>query len=166
MASGTIGSFDASAGPATSVRATKAPRQMSRVRRIAHLSFAWLHWPPQPALKNTKAAKRARNSCESRVPLIPQEPSDPYDPGVTALPARAPGRDVRVLVVDDEPMVLEVVSRYLERDGYIVDAAADGAEALEMFERRPPHLVILDLMLPSIPGLEVLRELRRRSDVP
>jgi DNA-binding response OmpR family regulator len=85
---------------------------------------------------------------------------------VTALPARAPARDVRVLVVDDEPMVLEVVSRYLERDGYLVDAAADGAKALEMFERRPPHLVILDLMLPCVPGLDVLRELRRRSDVP
>ena len=100
------------------------------------------------------------------MPLIPQAPCDPYDPGVTALPARAPGRDVRVLVVDDEPMVLEVVSRYLERDGYLVDAAADGTEALEVFERRPPHLVILDLMLPSIPGMDVLRELRQRSDVP
>jgi DNA-binding response OmpR family regulator len=73
---------------------------------------------------------------------------------------------MRVLVVDDEPMVREVVTRYLERDGFKVDAAEDGAEALRLAAARRPHLVILDLMLPTIGGLDVLAALRERTDVP
>ncbi|HEX2029210.1 MAG TPA: response regulator transcription factor [Nitriliruptorales bacterium] len=74
--------------------------------------------------------------------------------------------DRRVLVVDDEPMVREVVARYLQRDGYRVDVAADGGTALRTARDRRPHLVILDLMLPDTSGLEVLRELRRTGAVP
>lgn len=73
---------------------------------------------------------------------------------------------MRVLVVDDEPMVCEVVTRYLERDGYAVTAAADGAAALELAEQRTFDLVVLDLMLPAVTGLDVLAELRRRGDTP
>jgi DNA-binding response OmpR family regulator len=71
-----------------------------------------------------------------------------------------------VLVVDDEPMVREVVTRYLERDGFQVDAAGDGLEALEMARGRPPDLLILDVMLPSQDGFSVLQELRKTSSVP
>jgi two-component system, OmpR family, response regulator ResD len=72
------------------------------------------------------------------------------------------GRAVRrtVLVVDDEPTIAEVVSRYLERAGYDAVSAADGAAALRMAAERRPDLVVLDLMLPEIDGLEVLRRLR------
>ncbi len=65
-----------------------------------------------------------------------------------------------VLVVDDEPTIAEVVARYLERAGYRTHVAADGAQALESAARQRPDLVVLDLMLPGIDGLEVMRRLR------
>ncbi|HEY5428870.1 MAG TPA: response regulator transcription factor [Solirubrobacteraceae bacterium] len=66
-----------------------------------------------------------------------------------------------VLVVDDEPTIAEVVSRYLERAGYRTRVASDGAQALELVARQRPDLVVLDLMLPGIDGLEVMRRLRQ-----
>jgi two-component system, OmpR family, response regulator ResD len=66
-----------------------------------------------------------------------------------------------VLVVDDEPTIAEVVSRYLERAGYRTRVASDGAQALELVARSRPDLVVLDLMLPGIDGLEVMRRLRQ-----
>ncbi len=72
----------------------------------------------------------------------------------------------RVLVVEDDPNVAEVVTRYLEREGYQVDAVADGAEALRRALADPPDLVVLDLMLPSLSGLEVCRRLRASAPVP
>jgi DNA-binding response OmpR family regulator len=71
-----------------------------------------------------------------------------------------------VLVVDDEPMVREVVSRYLERDGLCVHEAADGDEALAWLRSNRPDLVVLDIMLPGADGLAVLRHLRRAGDTP
>jgi DNA-binding response OmpR family regulator len=65
-----------------------------------------------------------------------------------------------VLVVDDEPTIAEVVARYLERAGYESATAGDGLEALRLAAERRPDLVVLDLMLPGIGGLEVLRRLR------
>lgn len=73
---------------------------------------------------------------------------------------------MRVLVVDDEPMVREVVIRYLERDGFEVSAAATGPEALTAVEKSMPDLVVLDLMLPGVSGMEILSRLRATSDVP
>jgi DNA-binding response OmpR family regulator len=71
-----------------------------------------------------------------------------------------------VLVVDDEPIVRDVVVRYLERDGYRTLQAASGDEAREMLEREPPSLVVLDVMLPGVSGLELCRWIRSRSEVP
>jgi DNA-binding response OmpR family regulator len=71
-----------------------------------------------------------------------------------------------VLVVDDEPMVRDVLARYLEKDGFEVRTAEDGEQALESFEASPPDLVLLDLMLPRIDGLEVLRRMRERAASP
>ena len=65
-----------------------------------------------------------------------------------------------VLVVDDEPTITDVVSRYLERAGYDTRSAADGAAALELAGQARPDLVVLDLMLPGMDGLEVMRRLR------
>ncbi len=72
----------------------------------------------------------------------------------------------RVLVVDDEPMVREVVTAYLERDGFRVAEAADGRRALERIADEAPDLVILDVMLPEIDGLSVLARLRDAGDTP
>jgi two-component system response regulator ResD len=65
-----------------------------------------------------------------------------------------------VLVVDDEPTIAEVVARYLERAGYRTRVAADGLAAIEAAASNRPDLVVLDLMLPGIDGLEVMRRLR------
>ena len=71
-----------------------------------------------------------------------------------------------VLVVDDEPIVRDVVVRYLERDGYRTLEAATGDEARGLLEREPPSLVVLDVMLPGVSGLELCRWIRSRSEVP
>ena len=71
-----------------------------------------------------------------------------------------------VLVVDDEPIVREVVVRYLRREGYETLEAADGIRARELLERADPSLVVLDLMLPGADGLELCRWIRARSDLP
>jgi len=72
----------------------------------------------------------------------------------------------RVLVVDDEPIVTEVVQRYLIREGYQVRVAADGRTALKEARDTAPDLVVLDLMLPGMSGLDVCRQLRAESSVP
>src|SRR5215204_3893049 len=71
-----------------------------------------------------------------------------------------------VLVVEDEEIVLEVVSDYLKRDGFSVVSARDGLAALERFNAARPDIVLLDLMLPHIDGLEVCRRIRMQSNVP
>src|SRR5919199_6906413 len=71
-----------------------------------------------------------------------------------------------VLVVDDEPIVREVVATYLRREGYRTLEAADGNRARELVERESPNLVVLDLMLPGLTGLELCSWIRRRSDLP
>jgi two-component system, OmpR family, response regulator ResD len=68
-----------------------------------------------------------------------------------------------VLVVDDEPTIAEVVARYLDRAGYRTRVAADGVQAIEAAARQRPDLVVLDLMLPGIDGLEVMRRLREQD---
>ena len=71
-----------------------------------------------------------------------------------------------VLVVDDEPIVREVVVSYLEREGYRTLEAADGERARRLVEEASPSLVVLDVMLPRIDGLELCRWIRSRSDLP
>jgi len=71
-----------------------------------------------------------------------------------------------ILVVDDEPSISEVVSIYLRRAGYQVVIARDGQAALEALEKQPPDLVVLDLMLPKMDGLEITRRLRAEGDTP
>jgi two-component system response regulator MprA len=71
-----------------------------------------------------------------------------------------------ILVVDDDPRILSVVSRGLHFEGYDVQTAADGAEALRIARENPPNAVVLDVMLPGIDGLEVCRRLRRGTNVP
>ncbi len=71
----------------------------------------------------------------------------------------------KVVVIDDEPSVQEVVRGYLERDGYLVYVAGNGADGLALAERTRPGLIVLDLMLPDISGEEICREIRTRSDV-
>lgn len=71
-----------------------------------------------------------------------------------------------ILVVEDEPIVRDVVIRYLRKAGYAAAVAADGRTAKDLIEREPPDLVILDVMLPGIDGLELCRWIRGRSRVP
>jgi len=73
---------------------------------------------------------------------------------------------VRILVVDDEPKIVQLVRDYLERAGFAVSTARDGNEALMRARQERPDLIVLDLALPELDGLEVTRRLRRDSGVP
>jgi DNA-binding response OmpR family regulator len=79
---------------------------------------------------------------------------------------RNPDPPGRIVVVDDDPTVADVVGRYLVRDGHTVECVRDGHEALRRIAEEPPDLVILDLMLPGMDGLEVCRRLRASGPVP
>jgi DNA-binding response OmpR family regulator len=72
----------------------------------------------------------------------------------------------KIVVIDDEPSVQEVVRGYLEKDGYLVYVAGNGRDGLALAERAKPGLIVLDLMLPDVSGEEICREIRSRSDVP
>ena len=72
----------------------------------------------------------------------------------------------KILVVDDEKPISDIISFNLENEGYAIEKAYDGEQALEVFEKSQPDLVILDLMLPKMDGLEVCREIRKQSAVP
>ena len=73
---------------------------------------------------------------------------------------------IRVLVVEDEVSFIEAIQVGLEREGFTVEIAKDGSEALIAFEKFNPDLILLDLMLPKISGIDVCRQIRSRSDVP
>ncbi|MFJ4716256.1 response regulator transcription factor [Streptomyces sp. NPDC088785] len=88
----------------------------------------------------------------------------PHPSAETAAPSRAAG--ARVLVVEDDATVAEVVVTYLERAGCRAERAPDGPTALALAARRWPDLVVLDLMLPGMDGLDVCRRLRERGPVP
>ncbi|MEV0737946.1 response regulator transcription factor [Streptomyces sp. NPDC050549] len=90
----------------------------------------------------------------------------PYEsPGAVPAPS-GHAHPKRVLVVDDDPTVAEIVSGYLDRAGYVVDRAEDGPGALALAAAHWPDLVVLDLMLPGMDGLEVCRRLRGHGPVP
>ena len=72
----------------------------------------------------------------------------------------------KILVVDDEPNIREVVALYLRQDSHAVVAAADGEEALRLYRQTRPDLVVLDLMLPGLRGLEVCRRIQAERRVP
>src|SRR5438094_8878580 len=72
----------------------------------------------------------------------------------------------RILVVEDEEMVAEVVGRYLRRDGHEVSVVHDGNAAVSEFDRFEPDLVVLDIMLPGMDGMEVCRRIRARAETP
>ncbi|MFT8889687.1 MAG: response regulator transcription factor [Ethanoligenens sp.] len=72
----------------------------------------------------------------------------------------------QVMIAEDSREIREIVSKYIDAVGYVPIPAKDGFEALELFARHPAHLILLDVMMPGIDGFEVLREIRKVSDVP
>ncbi len=86
-----------------------------------------------------------------------------HNEGVSSEPEAGP---YRVLVVDDEPAFTEGLSVALGAEGFVVDVAGDGEQALAMFESRPFDLVLLDVMLPRISGIDVCRRIRAAGDTP
>lgn len=77
-----------------------------------------------------------------------------------------PAEGARILVVEDEPSLADTIRYNLEREGFAVSLAEDGRRALERFRAEPPALIILDLMLPEMSGLDVCRQIRAESEVP
>ena len=73
---------------------------------------------------------------------------------------------IRILLVEDEPDLAQVLVDYLLRDGYAASVEGNGARALERIRREPPDLLLLDLMLPDLDGLSILREVRKSSHLP
>lgn len=73
---------------------------------------------------------------------------------------------IRVLIAEDEREIRDLLKKYIERELYEVDAATDGEEALRLFDRNNYQLVILDLMMPKVDGIEVCRQIRMKSNVP
>jgi two-component system, OmpR family, response regulator ResD len=71
-----------------------------------------------------------------------------------------------ILVVDDDPKIVSLVRMYLEREGFRVTTANDGRAALSAIDEAPPRLIVLDLMLPELDGMTVMRRVRERSAVP
>src|SRR6202165_5426962 len=69
----------------------------------------------------------------------------------------------RILLADDDPRVLQVVSRYLDLEGYEMDTVADGEAAVETAAANPPDLIILDIMMPGIDGIEACRRIRANA---
>ncbi len=88
----------------------------------------------------------------------------PGDPPWLWHTARMEARPTRILVVDDEPPIVELLTGYLEREGWSVASADDGPAALEAVRRLDPDLVVLDVMLPGLDGIEVCRRMRAFSD--
>jgi len=74
--------------------------------------------------------------------------------------------NIRILVADDEKEIRDLVKKYLERELYQVDTAVDGEEALRLFESHKYDLILLDLMMPKIDGIEVCRRLRNLTNIP
>ncbi|UCF09783.1 MAG: response regulator transcription factor [Candidatus Bipolaricaulota bacterium] len=72
----------------------------------------------------------------------------------------------RILIVDDEEMIVRTIKAYLDREGFKTYTANDGEEALRAFEEKGPDLIVLDLMLPKVTGIEVTRKIRATSRVP
>ena len=83
-----------------------------------------------------------------------------YDKGGAVL------AEVRILVVDDEKKMIDLVRLYLEKEGFKVDEALNGQQALEMIEKAEYNLIILDLMLPVVDGWTVCKEIRKKYDIP
>jgi len=79
---------------------------------------------------------------------------------------RAPSKQWKILVVDDEVHILQTLRYNLEKNGYLVCTAGDGRQALSILEIEKPDLCVLDIMLPELDGTEVCREIRKRSNMP
>ena len=84
----------------------------------------------------------------------------------SAFPGYNGGAMKRILIVDDEEMIVRTVKAYLDREGFKTYTAHDGEEALRSFDEKGPDLIVLDLMLPKVSGIEVTRSIRSKSSVP
>ena len=75
-------------------------------------------------------------------------------------------QDVRIMVVDDDPNIGQLIQLYLEKEGFVTEHYTDGISGLEGFRKNPPHLIILDIMLPKMDGWDVCKNIRRTSQIP
>jgi len=92
------------------------------------------------------------------------EQTPPHAARKTTATATRPAAATQILLVEDEPLTAEVYERALGRDGYKIEIARDGLQALRRLQERSPSLVIVDLSLPTVSGVDVVRSLRRRGD--
>ena len=74
--------------------------------------------------------------------------------------------NTRVLIVDDDPNINQLIKLYLEKEGFETETATRGDDALNLFKKNPPHIVLLDLMLPGMDGFEVCKKIREDKNIP
>ncbi len=111
------------------------------------------------------AAAEATSAAEITIPAALEIDSVPDAPEVTAEPRPAGEDSARILVVDDEPVIRQVLVNQLAAEGYAITQATSGAEALAQIEECLPDLVLLDVMMPRMSGYEVCRTLRKRNSL-
>ena len=99
----------------------------------------------------------------SEIPLPLSHPSPAHRPAYSNI---MKGMEAHILIVDDEPQLVRVLASYLEQSGFRVLTAYRGDEALQVFQAHHPDLVVLDLSLPGMDGLDVAREIRRQGQTP
>src|SRR5712691_8131793 len=118
-------------------------------------------------MSTTSSLLRAYKAARKIAPAQLGAPGrfNPHVPSFSTGPAMAE-RPTRILLVDDEQSILTLLSFPLSKEGYDVVRAADGYEALERFDETEFDLVVLDVMMPHLDGLEVCRQMRARSTVP
>ncbi len=134
-------------------------RVESTVGEGTRFSFTLPISDQEAGLRQTEPASSAGEPV-SRLMTVEPSATRPQVGEGTGRPAAPAG--VRVLVVDDEPVILQVLSNHLASEGYGVELAASGAEALALVAERPFDLVVLDVMMPKMSGYEVCRALRER----
>lgn len=157
------------AAPQRSRRSARAVPTVDRSTALMALMIERMFYSgkTRTARRDARAVRRRRDRTTapmSEPGTSPSRHGAPLASSPTMLTMTATAQTV--LVVDDDPKIRQLVRTYLERDGYAVETAADGQEALAAIDRERPALVVLDLMLPEIDGRAVIRAVRAGADDP
>jgi two-component system response regulator MtrA len=135
---------------------------ISTLRSTFDASVGFKHGSDAIARPDRRARAAQRSLCGN----LTKQDVGRWPAGATSIAGILPRMDARILLVEDDPSIREVTAIGLRNAGFTVAVAVDGADALARFAAEPFDLVLLDVMMPRIDGLEVCREIRRTSTIP